>query len=110
MFRVPCQLVSSHQSAVRPHAEDTQTVAHSQAMANVLRAFLARLNQGAVAIVPLAMVGGAAYGVKESIYTGMLCGIKCPIFIYLVLTMCPVHDDDLCVMGHSHIMDTCVMR
>eukprot|EP00035_Acanthoeca_spectabilis_P020057 m.430943 g.430943 ORF g.430943 m.430943 type:complete len:299 (-) comp17233_c0_seq1:124-1020(-) len=38
-------------------------------MANVLRAFLARLNQSAVAVVPLAMLGGAAYGVKEAVYT-----------------------------------------
>jgi hypothetical protein len=39
-------------------------------MANVLKALLARLNQSAVAVVPLALLGGAAYGVKESIYTG----------------------------------------
>lgn len=40
-------------------------------MANVLRAFLSRLSQSAVAVVPLAALGGAAYGVKESIYTGV---------------------------------------
>ena len=39
-------------------------------MANVLKALLARLNQSAVAVVPLALLGGAAYGIKESIYTG----------------------------------------
>lgn len=38
-------------------------------MANVLKALLARLNQSAVAVVPLALLGGAAYGIKESIYT-----------------------------------------
>lgn len=38
-------------------------------MANVMKAILERLTQSAAAVIPLGLLGGAAYGVKESIYT-----------------------------------------